>query len=259
MTTTGYPNTLITNALLVFIGTLPQLDSVMDGQPWKEASSLIIASKANNEQFLNNQSSEKCEYRLLMTKRSAKSSFLASAFVFPGGHLEESDFSSEWLTVFKNAGYRQTDLQSVSSRVKGPRPPIVTNCQTRSSFVNQNSLEEPLSSDIGLRICAIRETFEETGVLLVERMNLDSKSVPLSSSDIEQWRKKVRNNGHEFISLCLYLNCAPNIWQLREWWNWLTPNALGHKRFDTMFYIYCTEKELKPLVDGNEVSQIEVS
>lgn len=225
----------------------------MDSQSWKEASSLIIVSK----QYSSSSPSSQCDYKLLMTKRSAKSSFLASAFVFPGGHLEESDFSPKWLSVFTNAGFNELDLASIASRIKGPRPPIITDCQIRSSLVNRNPTDEPLPSDIGLRICAIRETFEETGVLLVEGLN----PVPslLSSVDIELWREKVHNNSYEFISFCLLLNCAPNIWQLKEWWNWLTPNALGHKRFDTMFYIYCADKQLKAYTDGNEVSQIEVS
>ncbi|XP_074596076.1 acyl-coenzyme A diphosphatase NUDT19-like [Brevipalpus obovatus] len=254
----------------------------MDGQPWREASSLIIASHVNNlndEPSTSNSSSSGSttdtqpmatnlieDYKLLMTKRSAKASFLASAFVFPGGHLEESDFSPKWWSVFFNSGFTRQDVLGVVNRIHGPRPPMVVDNQKRltvmSSVEQQSGTEiageDILPADIALRICAIRETFEEAGILLIERMNIGTQSfAPLDSVELDKWRIEVRENSDSFADLCLQLKCSPNIWELREWWNWLTPNALGHKRFDTMFYLYCSENQLDAISDGKEVSQIE--
>ena len=69
--------------------------------------------------------------------------------------------------------------------------------------------------EIAFRICAIRELFEEAGVLLVR----DSSDVPevaeylpgtfppavktLTSNEVSHWRDKVHNSPDEFINLCL--------------------------------------------------------
>lgn len=244
-------------------------------EDWKEAASLIIVANtpsSPDSQWTSTSSSPSSSssesYRLLMTKRSAKSSFLASAFVFPGGHLEASDFSPRWWQVFRAAGFCQQDVNDVVQRIRGTRPPITTDCLTRAEVVaslspsSSSPDDSVLPADIGLRICAIRETFEETGVLLVERLTHDThdgSKVTLDTLETDKWREKVRGRSENFIDFCLEMKYAPNIWELREWWNWLTPNALGHRRFDTMFYLYCTHTQPEAISDQQEVAKIEVS
>jgi nucleoside diphosphate-linked moiety X motif protein 19 len=154
----------------------------MESPTWKEASSLIIVSRAsvsekvgrNSAKISANpsktlqqlqRSSATCDYRLMMVKRSGLSSFMASAFVFPGGKVEVADYSPQWWTVFQNLGLNRSDLEVFSSCIVGPRPPMVTEPLTIAE-AKRNSTEEPdyLSADIALRIAAIRETFEETGL-----------------------------------------------------------------------------------------------
>ncbi|XP_053211358.1 acyl-coenzyme A diphosphatase NUDT19-like [Panonychus citri] len=223
---------------------------------WKEAASLIIIvdDKSSSSSSLSSSSQS---FSILMTKRSAKSSFLASAFVFPGGHLESSDFSPKWWTVFNQAGFNHSKVNLVTNRINGLRSPIISECQTQSAAREQltSSTESNLlPADIGLRICAIRETFEETGVLIASN---STESINLDSELLEKWRPKVRESSENFIQFCYEMKIAPNIWDLYEWWNWLTPNALGHRRFDTMFYIYCTTIRPKANSDQKEVSDIE--
>ena len=63
---------------------------------------------------------------------------------------------------------------------------------------------------MAFRINAIRETFEETGILLT----VD----PLDQKQLDpEWRDRVHNNPSEFISLCKHLNVCPDIWSLNEW------------------------------------------
>ncbi|XP_015791533.1 nucleoside diphosphate-linked moiety X motif 19-like [Tetranychus urticae] len=225
---------------------------------WKEAASLIIVvENTSSPSSLSSPLSQ--SFNLLMTKRSDKASFLGSAFVFPGGHLETSDFSPEWWKVFNQAGFSESHVNSVVKRINGPRTPIITECQTKLAAQQQfssssSSKDNVLPSDIGLRICAIRETFEETGVLLAHN---SSNSIQLDAISVENWRSKVRENANDFIQFCLEMKIAPNIWDLYEWSNWLTPNALGHRRFDTMFYIYCTSNKPETDSDQKEVATIE--
>ena len=150
----------------------------MQSVPWKEASSLIIVARTSVSEKVGrnlhqNSSGDqqkpakpsKCDYRLMMVKRSGLSSFLASAYVFPGGKIEVADYSANWWKVFENLGLERKELDVFSTSVLGPRPPMVTEPLTIAQAKRSNTDEEYLPADIGLRIAAIRETFEETGNL----------------------------------------------------------------------------------------------
>lgn len=123
---------------------------------WKEAASLIILAANDN----NETSSAEFDYKLLMVKRSSRSSFFASAFVFPGGQVELSDFDLKWYQLFENCGFQTKLLDKISKNIVGPRPPIITDPIT---LKNNESMTNIIHMDLGLRISAIRETFEEAG------------------------------------------------------------------------------------------------
>jgi len=262
---------------------LPPPTSRGSPNPWKEASSLIIAAKVHsvtralegktNSVKTNGDDNGKiekvlpiddCDYRLLMAKRSGKSSYLANAFVFPGGYVELADFSTKWWAVFEAAGMSRAELARFGYEIKGPRPPIFTE---PGVLMKEEYLHaDILPGNVALRITAIRETFEETGILLLNRAPAlrDSKTSAFladsdlaKTDDIREWQKKIHENPVCFADFCLEVGLAPDIWSLHEWWNWLTPNALGHKRFDTMFYVCCLDSLPKAFSDENEVSKVE--
>lgn len=100
------------------------------------------------------------------------------------------------------------------------------------------------------------------GVLLLANNDNDNL-VPLSDQDdvkinLSNWREKVRNDPTAFVQLCLKLNQCPDIWSLYEWSNWLTPISVGHKRFDTIFYVCCLENIPKVIIDNREVTNLKV-
>ncbi|RWS30808.1 Nucleoside diphosphate-linked moiety X motif 19-like protein [Leptotrombidium deliense] len=235
-------------------------------KPWKEAASLLLVSKvsAKLSQTSNDYSNkvntsaslnDESDFDILMTKRSGKSSFLASAYVFPGGHVDIADFSPLWWSLFESNGVSRQELLSFSTSITGPRPPIVTECQIIADSLGENFLPP----DLGLRITAIRETFEETGVLLVSDAStkLQHDSNRDLTNAISEWRLKVQSNANLFIEMCTELGLCPDIWSLFEWWNWLTPEALGHKRFDTIFYICFLDRKPDIRTDDKEVTLVE--
>lgn len=213
----------------------------------------------------SNNSKIQYDYRLMMVKRSGLSSFLASAYVFPGGRVEVADFSPRWWELFSRFNLTHQDLAVFSQSISGPRPPIILESKIAQEAAASYGPEDILPADIGLRISALRETFEETGVLLLTRPGDDADSYqPLSDRDnvnvdLSAWRDRVRKDAASFIDLCFETNLCPNLWSLYEWWNWLTPTSVGHKRCDTMFYVSFLEVEPKVVLDNEEVTTLKVS
>lgn len=144
-------------------------------------------------------------YHILMMKRNAKSSFI-NAHVYPGGVVDKADHHSHWQNIIS---------KSASEKEKH----ILTN-----------------------KICAIRETFEESGLLL---SNPPARSV--KGLNINEWRHKVHDDASQFKTMCEQFNILPAVDTLVPFSNWITP-TMEKKRYDTLFFItvldqYKTKKE----------------
>ncbi|XP_074604499.1 acyl-coenzyme A diphosphatase NUDT19-like [Brevipalpus obovatus] len=250
---------------------------------WREASTLIIVTQSSsvskicpsnagehknivisefdpsiNDNGLNGpQFRDESDYRILMVKRSYLSSFMASAYVFPGGAIEKSDFSPKWWQIFGKFGFDQLKLaQQMSARISGSRPPILQDpLMVRSMKESGQWSNDHLTPDIAFRIAAIRETFEETGVALF----IDSNCNHDKNQSWSAWRKSIRDGSTSFVDFCIETNQCPDIWSLYEWWNWLTPVSVGHRRFDTMFYVCCLDYQPEVILDDVEVTSLEWS
>lgn len=225
--------------------------------PWREAASVIIAAKTDKK--------SEFDYKLLVTRRSGRSSFLANAFCFPGGHIEKADFSADWWSVFSEQEVYRGHLNALIVK-DVPKSPIMTQPQILESL---SKAKDCLPPELALKISAIRETFEESGVLLAttgeefKRNNnagfsslTKSKSYFPDHEELKDWQNKVHKDPRYFIELFQVLNLIPDLKSLHAWWNWLTPPTVGHKRFDTMFYIICLDSIPQYRSDESEVSSI---
>ncbi|KAF5895570.1 nucleoside diphosphate-linked moiety X motif 19 [Clarias magur] len=205
---------------------------------WKETPGSGLVRNSN----VNSNSHKLFDYEVLLLKRSGRSGFMPNAYVFPGGLADPSDFSSDWLEVFKAVRHLPSFGLAPVKQPQETRPPIFATDRSR--------LGSPIPGDVAFRICAVRETFEESGVLLVvpgdqaDTLNPgchgDAQLTALSDrwdkSLIAKWRAKVLENSENFIQMCRELECLPNIWALYEWGNWLTPilgSALQRRRSPT--------------------------
>jgi len=141
-----------------------------------------------------------------LLRRSARSGFFPGSYVFPGGSVDPEDRANElWLK------HVDLDLAGIENRFgKNPGP------------------EETLAYGIA----AIRETFEEAGVLLGRKRGGDFLDIaPLceiraAGKIAKGWLREKAAEGEWLLSLS----------RLLGWSHWITPEAF-RPRFDTRFFL----------------------
>lgn len=186
----------------------------------------------------------------MLLKRAATSKFFAKAYVFPGGATEPSDFSSRWMDHFARHGFERQQLASQ----------LVIPQSAKLPLYSDTSLPAGSLPEVGYRISAIRETFEETGVLVCKSADPSDIADPIAKiSDVKKWQKRVHSNPDEFLLLCQEHRLLPDVWSLYEWSNWLTPEHMGPKRYDTIFYVCLLDRLPEVRIDGKEITEVRVA
>jgi 8-oxo-dGTP pyrophosphatase MutT (NUDIX family) len=153
---------------------------------------------------------------VLMVTRHREVDFIPGALVFPGGKLAEGD--------------------------EDPR--VCARC----SGVENLSLEQ-----VALRVGAIREVFEESGILLARARGANALLGAERSTQLaERYRQQLSSGAIGIADLLeaedLELACE----ELVPFARWITPTFLP-KRFDTYFYLAATPTEQIAVHDGKEM------
>jgi 8-oxo-dGTP pyrophosphatase MutT (NUDIX family) len=148
-----------------------------------------------------------------MVQRPSQSSFLASAQVFPGGRLEPDDHDESWRA-----------LPAVSPHTDRP-----------------------------LAIAAVRELFEEAGLLLARDL-ATGRLVDLSarhSGTLLSLRRALIDGSRRFSHVCVEEGWRPAVDLLVPCSRWVTPH-LETRRFDTLFFVTRAPGGQTAAVDGQE-------
>jgi 8-oxo-dGTP pyrophosphatase MutT (NUDIX family) len=142
---------------------------------------------------------------VLMLRRTAAMKFAPGAYVFPGGSVDEADFSAE-------------------IRWHGPSP---------ADFGARLGCSAELA---GALVCAaVRETFEESGVLLAGRSTPDGAPAAPADSTWEADRMALTAGTLTLPGLLAKRGLAVRADLLVPWTRWITPEA-EPRRFDTWFF-----------------------
>ncbi|RKP11153.1 hypothetical protein THASP1DRAFT_27071 [Thamnocephalis sphaerospora] len=148
------------------------------------------------------------DYRILMLKRSSRGAF-KNLHAFPGGVVDPIDKDPYW--------------------------------QSYLSATNASDVEAQV--DLVYRVCALREAFEECGILLAESPLASS----LTAEELREWSKKVYAAPNEMIQLCEQHQLRLGVSRLIPYQRWITPPQ-EPRRFDARFYIIAlTEAEAERL------------
>ncbi|GBO99225.1 Nucleoside diphosphate-linked moiety X motif 19 [Eumeta japonica] len=212
---------------------------------WRNAATLIVLTK----QFrggLSRRDSNTKDFDILLQTRTPNASTFPNSVVFPGGVTEALDESEHWLRHLRSFGFTSEHFQSLHCP-QIPATPILQ--------------PDPIRRHISLRITAIRETFEELGILIGSRTQCADKKDNwgglILDFDSKSWQHKVSEDPRQFLTLCEELNCYPDIWALYYWSNWLTPTTY-QKRFDSSFFVTAL-KEKPQLISNSEVAEVKIN
>ena len=147
---------------------------------------------------------------ILLLKRSATVSFAPNNLVFPGGTLEPGD-------------------TALAQQLVGAGRPL---------------------ADVPSRIAAIRETFEESNILLAQ--SLKRATTGVEKHDLEADRAALLSGDLNFADFLNLDGLSPTTDQLLPLAHWIAPE-LAPKRFSTQFYLAKAPADAEVLVDGSEI------
>ena len=162
-------------------------------------------------------------FEIFMLKRTSKASFAGGMFVFPGGRVDGDDH-----------------LHKYDALRVGPTEPQQPQVQALGDEWR------------GFWVCAIRETFEESGLLLAYR---DGELIDLADTEeqsrFEGYRAPLHKGAMTLLDLCETEQLQLAVDQVHFFNRFVTP--LGRpRRFDTRFFIAAAPENQTGLHDDAE-------
>jgi 8-oxo-dGTP pyrophosphatase MutT (NUDIX family) len=163
---------------------------------------------------------------IFMLERHVNSDFVGGAYVFPGGKVDEAD-SDPALHAF----------------IDGADPTAAA------------GLVEAGERGLGFHVAALRETFEEAGVLLARHAD-DGSPVRLDGSDAERFahaRKALIAGETTLLGIARDEKIRYALDLMHYFNRWITPHGL-HRRYDTRFFVARVPDGQTPLHDAVETT-----
>ena len=162
---------------------------------------------------------------VFLMKRSGLSDVLGGAYVFPGGKLDVAD-----------------TIDDMPNRLD--QTPLALH-----AALNEPALEH--NNAAALYVAALREAFEESGVLFAENANL-----AVSDKTTAQAAELLKN-GQSFPAILAQLGLRLQTLHVQPWSRWITPKlaSVSTKRFDTRFFIAAVPHHQTAAHDNYETTE----
>lgn len=161
---------------------------------------------------------------VFMLRRNLESAFVGGAYVFPGGAVDDAD--------------RHTDLEAL--------------CRGRTDVQASEALGIE-QGGLAFWVAAIRECFEEAGVLLAygsggEMVSMGDDAV---ASRFQRHREAVDNGARRLVDVCAEERLLLAVDHMHYFSHWITPEG-APRRYDTRFFVCAAPPEQTPLHDDRE-------
>ena len=184
----------------------------------KKAATVILLREINPEGF-----------EVFLLKRHDKSSFMGGNFVYPGGRVDREDGSLE-----------------ICAQCKGVSP-------EKAHQLFRGTL--PPDESLAHWVAAIRELFEEAGVLLA--YNQTGKFIhlkdPSEREKVSHYRDSIHKGKMNICQIAQEEKVLFALDQLHYYAHWITPEARS-ERFDTRFFLACHPEGQEASYDQKETT-----
>jgi 8-oxo-dGTP pyrophosphatase MutT (NUDIX family) len=163
-------------------------------------------------------------FQVYLVKRSGTSGFMPGNYVFPGGKVDAGDRDTDFWIEKADLGREEI----------------------RKRFGGKLDLDEIMAHCVS----AVRETFEEVGLLLMQA----PEGYPLVPEDLEAARMAGKLKRQWLRDLLRNRDWKLALSRLFPWSHWITPEAMP-VRYDTRFFIAITQPDQACMPDRNEIIQ----
>ncbi len=188
------------------------------------ASSESVPARAAATVVLLRQSGDDIE--VLLLGRGHQASFVPGAYVFPGGRLDPED--------------RDPDLTAL---VDGITP---RGASARLGLADG-------AEAIAYYVAALREAFEETGILVARFSDGTSPSSAAADPEIEALRRDLVEDRLGFVEVLAALECRLDASGVEYIAHWITPES-EPRRYDTRFFVARVDEDTRSVVHRHEMS-----
>lgn len=163
---------------------------------------------------------------VFMLRRNLRSDFVGGAFVFPGGGVDDAD--------------RHADLEAL--------------CEGRTDAECSDLLDlDPPAGGLAYWVAAIRESFEEAGVLLAYEPTGEVVDLrdPAVEARFATHRKDVDAGERRLVAVCAEEGLRLAVDGMHYFSHWITPEG-PTRRYDTRFFVGRAPEWQQPLHDDRE-------
>jgi 8-oxo-dGTP pyrophosphatase MutT (NUDIX family) len=170
-------------------------------------------------------------YELFLMRRGRNQAFMGGAFVFPGGRLDQADTDPELAAGV--GGFCAADAKRLLQET-----------------------DLPEATAFGLFVAAIRETFEEAGVLLARnvRGSAVDLSAPETAARFADYRLELHEGRLTLAELVRREGLLFAFDLMVPYSHWITPE-IETRRFDTRFFLARLPKGQLPVHDRMELTE----
>ena len=162
---------------------------------------------------------------VFMVRRVIQSDFMPDVYVFPGGSVQKDDLAAELTPEI----VAPVDLDNVDP-------------------------EGRTALGLGTRAAAIRELFEEAGVLLAYQGNAVLAISDTNMARFAKYRQAFNKRTGSLVEMARTENLRLATEHLQYFAHWITPEGLP-KRFDTHFFVTTAPAEQQAAHDQLETSE----
>jgi 8-oxo-dGTP pyrophosphatase MutT (NUDIX family) len=166
--------------------------------------------------------------QLLLMRRNRQAGFVPGAYVFPGGRVDASDSTAGILervdTLTPVAAAQRLELEGID-------PPA-----------------------IAYYLAALREAFEETGILVGVRADGTAPSTAAEDEGVDRIRNDLMRDDISFAEAVSRMECRIAGDSVEYIAHWITPKP-EPRRYDTRFFAAKVDARALPIVDPREMTE----